>query len=416
MRQKAQYLYIEIKKTIHMLPRMMSQAILLMVLIGAVAFCGTKSMEQEPLAVNVDIGIVVRENNTMTRMALSYVENLESASQVCRFVQVSEEEGFERLAERRIAALIVLPEQLVEGIMDGSNPTVDIFFPRNAALEAMLLRELTESGEELLTVAQAQIYGANDVAAAYGMEEKLSVMESEIDSYNLAFALDRLAIFDTQTVSATGRMSVVQYYAASGFVLFLLFTGMALYPVMQEEPQAFCRQLKRQGTGSAWQCFCRWLCGFLCMCVFTGMLWLMWMIGKIFLPEQMAEVAVLLVGSGSGYTAGVQIAILCFVIAVSATWVYFLYSIPGSRTGSILLIFLLSVVMVYLSGGFIPSMLLPQTVRQVGSVLPTTYLIRASGCLFVGYESGTLGQCVAVLCGYTILCGTAAYFLRTRRI
>lgn len=142
----------------------------------------------------------------------------------------------------------------------------------------------------------------------------------------------------------------------------------------------------------------------------------MWMSGKIFLPEQMEEVAVLLVGSGSGYTAGVQIAILCFMIAVSATWVYFLYSIPGSRTGSILLIFLLSVVMVYLSGGFIPSMLLPQTVRQVGSVLPTTYLIRASGCLFVGYESGTLGQCVAVLCGYTILCGTAAYFLRTRRI
>lgn len=397
----------------HMLPRMTSQAILLMLLIGVVAFCGAKSMEQEPLAARADIGIVTREDNTMTRMALGYVKNLESASKVCHFMQVSEEEGFRLLKEGRTAALVVLPEQLVEGIMDGRNPTVDIYFPKNAGLEAMLLRELTESGAGLLGVAQAQVYGAGDVAAAYGMEENLSAMESEIDSYNLAFALDRLAIFDTETVSATGRMSVVQYYAASGFILFLLFAGMALYPVMQEEPRAFSRQLRRQGTGSVWQCFCKWLCGFMCMGIFVGMLWMAFRMAGIFMPEQAAVAAAL---SDGGCPVGVQIGILCLIVLSASTLVYFLYSIPGSRTGSILLIFLLSIVMVYLSGGFVPSTLLPQAVQRAGSVMPTSYLIRVAGCMFAEYRTGEIGQCAAVLSGYTVLCGAAAYCLRIRKM
>ena len=97
----------------------------------------------------------------------------------------------------------------------------------------MLLRELTESGSGLLRVAQAQIYGAGDMARAYGLTEQLSGIEAQIDSYNLAFALDRLALYDEETVAVFGSMNVMQFYLASGMVLFLLLAGMAMYPVLQ---------------------------------------------------------------------------------------------------------------------------------------------------------------------------------------
>lgn len=127
MRQRMRYLHMQIRKTIKLFPRMLLQATLLMLLIGVVAFCAIRSMEQEPLAVRADIGVVVRDEDTITRMALQYVENLESASQVCRFLRMSEEEGFRALEKGEIAALVVLPEQIVQGIMDGRNPSVDIF-------------------------------------------------------------------------------------------------------------------------------------------------------------------------------------------------------------------------------------------------------------------------------------------------
>lgn len=388
---------------------MLLQAVLLMFLMGMIAFCGTESMQRDPLAASVDIVVVVREDNMMTRMALNYVENMESTSKFCHFRQTTEQEGFELLKEGEAAALILLPEQLVEGIMNGTNPTVDIYFPKNAGLEPMLFRELTESGEGLLRVAQAQIYGAYDAAVEYGLTEQLSRMEAEIDSYNLAFALDRLALYDTEKVSAFGSMNVIQFYLASGLVLFLLLAGTAMYPVVQREPAALCRQLERQGTGLAWQNFCQWFCGILCMGMLCAVLWAVMKIGAAFMPD---AAALLTAGGRNGYSMGARLGILALVVVAATTFIYMLYSLAGSRTSGILLVFLLSVAMVWLSGGLVPSMFLPETMQKVGEKLPTAYLIRAAGGLLAGRGAAITGRCVAALAGYTVLFGVTAYLVR----
>lgn len=411
MRLRMQYLYVELKKTIGMFPRMLLQAILLMILIGAIAFCGVKAMEKEPLAVGARIGVVVREENTVTKMALRYVENMESVSQICDFVQVPEEEGFRLLERREIAALVILPEQLVEGIMNGQNPAVDVIFPKNAQIEAMLFRELTESGAGLLRVAQAQIYGAADTAAEYGLTDRLSVMEADIDSYNLAFALDRLAMYDEETVSATGQMSVLQYYAASGIILFALLSGIAVYPVMQQEPLSFQKQLKRQGTGAMWQLFCKWMCGFVCMTLFCGIALITIKLAGIIRPDIGAIIQSVLVSRRYRYSIVSYIGIILLLLITVTTLIRMIYSLTGSRTGGILLILLVTIIMIYLSGGFIPSVFLPKIMQSLGNRLPTSYMIHAVGGLFAGYRDGMLMRCVTGLCIYTSLFWAADYYI-----
>ena len=411
MRLRIQYLRVELKKTIGMFPRMLLQAILLMILISAIAFCGVKVMEKEPLAVGARIGVVVREDNTITGMALSYVENMESVSQICDFVQVSEEEGFHLLERREIAALVLLPEQLVEGIMNGQNPAVDVIFPKNAQLEAMLFRELTESGAGLLRVAQAQIYGAIDTAVEYGLTDQLSVMEADIDSYNLAFALDRLAMYDKETVSATGQMSVLQYYVASGGILFVLLSGITVYPVMQQEPLSFHRQLKRQGTGTMWQLFCKWMCGFVCIALFCGVALITIKLAGEIRPDVGAIIQSVLVSRRYRYSTGSYIGIILLVLITVTALIRMIYSLSGSRTGGILLILLVTVMMIYLSGGFIPSVFLPKIMQSLGDRLPTSYMIHAVGGLFAGYRDGMLMRCVTGLCIYTILFWIVDYYI-----
>lgn len=408
MRRKARYLYIELKKTAGMFPRMLLLAVVLMILVGGIAFCGVKAMEREPLAVGADIGVVVREDDRMTRMALDYVENMESAAQICRFRQVSEEEGMNMLADGELAALVLLPEGLVDGIMYGRNPSVDVVFPKNARLEAMLFRELTESGAGLLRVAQAQIYGADDTAARYGLGDELSAVEAGIDGYNLAFALDRLSIYDEETVSATGRLSVAQHYASSGIVLFLLLAGMAAYPVMQPEPAAFRKQLVRAGVGGPWQSLCKWLCGLCYMLLLAvAMLVLLWGV-RLCTPEAAERLGELLVSGRRRISAGVCMGMLFLVLTTVTSFHHMIYSVSGSRTGSILFFFPISVAMLYLSGGFVPSALLPQTIRGVGAALPTSCLIRACGGLFTGYGPEA-GRLAAQLGMYTAAFGAAAY-------
>ena len=415
MRRKVQYLYLEIKKTFKLFPRMVLQAILLMMLISVIAFCGVKSMERNPLAVSVEIGVAAKEDNRMTRMAMSYVENMESVSQLCNFVQVSEEEGLSLLEHGEIAALIILPEQLVEGIMNGQNPSVDVVFPKDVRLEAMLFRELTESGAGLLQVAQAQIYGAIDTAKEYNLTDRLSVIETDIDSYNLAFALDRLAMYDEETVSATGRMSVLQYYAASGLVLFLFLTGMAVYPVMQRENPAFRRQLTRSGTGVLWQSFCRWLCGFICIGLLVCVAWVLISFASSLMPGVGQSLSSTLISGRNHGALFMRIGIILLMLVTVTTFINMIYSVTGSKTSSILLIFLFSVLLLYLSGGFIPSAMMPETLRTVGEVLPSAYLIRALGGLLAGYGEDTLRQSVAGMCVYTAVFGAVSYCIDWRK-
>lgn len=413
MNRRMRYLYLEVNKMMRILPRMLLYAILLMGLIGMIAFCSVKSMEKEPLAVSVDIAVVVQDDNAMTQMAVGFVESMESVSQFCRFIQVSQEEGMTLLTEGKAAALIVLPDQLVEGILNGVNPSVEIYFPGEAGLETMLFREITDAGAGLLNVAQAQIYGVCDTAAAYEFTDRLSVMEADIDSYNLAFALDRLALYETEQLSVTGRMNPLQYFAASAAVLFLLLFGMALYPVMQPESAVFRKQLARQGVGFLCQDFCQWLCGLFSVGLMSLLLWLVYRIIITVSEHSGYELHMFLRRVHSGHAA-VTAFLMILVAVMSSTFIYCLYSFAGSRISGILLLFMISLAMVYLSGGLVPSVLLPEIMQKIGARLPTAYLIRAVGGIFAGYERGAVRECMAGMCGYTILMGSCAFLCRRR--
>lgn len=420
MKRRMLYLCMELNKTLRLLPRMLMQAVLLMVLMGLVAFGGVKSMDQEPLAVSVDIAVAVQDDDALTQMALGFVESMESVSEFCRFRQVSEEEGLALLAQEEVTALILLPERLVDGIVNGQNPSVEIYFAEHAGIEAVLFKELTDAGASLLNVAQAEIYGANDTAAEYGFTDRLRMMEMEIDGYNLAFALDRLALYETRQLSVTGQMNILQYFAASAAVLFLLLSGMALYPLMQPEPAVFRRQLARQGVGLGWQDFCQWLCGFVSM----GLISILLLAVVRFLPAGMEAVGqgphawtqaaeLLQRRQNAGHMGVSAILIVCSLMLIS-TCVYCIYSLTGSRISGILLLFVVSLMMIYLSGGLVPSIFLPETMQKLGGRLPTAWLIRAFGGVFTGYEGEAAAECAAGICGYTILLGGCAWLCRRR--
>jgi len=387
---------LELKRTIRQLPMMLAEAVLLLGILGLTAFGAAKLLYRDAPAVQITIAVIEKEKNPLTDLLLNYVQGMESISELCRFLIVPEEEGFSILQEGRAAAALVLPEGMVEGIMDGSNVPVQVYFPENAGVESALLKELTDAGVQMLRVAQAEIYGIYDTAKAYGALERLSVLEMDIDKDNLAFALDRLALFRMQEVSATGDLSVLQYGIASGAVFFLLLLGMACYPVMQPYPVVLQKQLIREGIGAGRQCFGKWLCGACGMgisCLFFRLV---------------VKGALTAAGYGAWMpkAGAVRTGTGLLILLCASAFIFLVFQFAGNGTTAILLLFFLSVVMQYFAGGFLPSIFLPEGVQKVASFLPVTYLIDAAGSSYAGTVSGrTLG----ILCLFTVLFGGAAY-------
>lgn len=390
---------LELKRMMKLLPVMLLEAAVILAVISMVAFGAMRLLYRDSSAVQITVAVIEEEENPLTDLVLNYVQGMESIADSCRFVTVSEEEGFSMLREGTAAAALVLPGGMIEGILNGNNVPVQVYFPEDAGVESALLKELTDAGVQMLRVAQAEIYGVYDTAKTYDALEHLSVLEADIDKYNLAFALDRLALFQTQEISATGNLSVVQYGIASGVIFFLLLLGMACYPVMQAYPSVLQKQLKRQGIGVGMQCFGKWFCGSCSMLIgFTGF----WLFIKGILT--MSGHAAWLPKTGV-----IQLGMYFVILLCASTFVFMVFQLAGSTTAAILLLFFLSTIMLYLSGGFLPSVFLPETIQKIGKFLPTTYLIEAAGSLYLRQISG---KTVAALLLYTVIFGIAAYGTR----
>ena len=107
------------------------------------------------------------------------------------------------------------------------------------------------------------------------------------------------------------------------------------------------------------------------MGVLFGLLWaVMALAVKFFLlaSEGIPDTAAgqLMADSAFWYPAGVKMGIAALIVMASTAFVYLLHSLAGSRTGGILLVFVCSVAMVYLSGGIVPSVFLPETMQKLG--------------------------------------------------
>ncbi|MCM1254394.1 MAG: ABC transporter permease [Clostridium sp.] len=392
---------LELKRTIKLLPAMLLEAVLLLGILGAVTFGASKLLYKDSPMIQITVAVIEEEENPLTDLALNYIQSMESIAATCRFLIVPQDEGFAMLRDGGAAAALVLPGGMIDGIMNGNNVPVQVYFPENAGIESAFLKELTDAGVQMLRVAQAQIYGIYDTAKNYGALEQLSVLEGDIDSYNLAFALDRLALFQTKEISATGNLSAVQYAIASGVVFFLLMLGMACYPVMQSYPAVLQGQLMRQGIGAGKQCIGKWLCG---VCSMEIGFFALFLFVKIVLKMSGHEAWLPKIRMRQG--------LLCvFIVLCVTTFVYFIFQLADNGTAAILLLFFLSIVMIYCSGGFLPSAFLPEAVIKAGRFLPTTYLIEAAGSL---YLAATPWKAIGILSVYTVFFWAGAYGLQKK--
>lgn len=383
---------LELKRTVKQLPSMLCFAVALLAVTVICAYAAGRLLYQDSPALEVTVAVVEEGESPLTELAINYVQGMESVSEICSFLTVTKEEGFTMLREGGAAALVILPGGMIEGILSGANQPVEIYFPDNAGIESALLKSFTDAGVQMLRVAQAQIYGIYDTARAYGTLEGLSVLYADVDRYNLAFALDRLALFKKQEVSATESLTVVQYASASGILFFLLLLGMACYPVMRPASIVLQRQLLRQGIGIGAQCFGRWLCGLCGMAAGCGMLLL------------------LIKAAGAGAGLG-QIGLWFFVLFCITTFAFMIFQLAGSAVAAMLILFLSSAVMLYLAGGLLPWAFLPEKVQELAAFVPVTYLLQAVRSLYAGRIQGrTIGVLILFCALFAAVSHGAAVF------
>lgn len=374
----------EYKRAALRLPAALGRAVILLGLVGMIAFCAQKmrlaSSDREP----VQIGYAAEES-PLIRMAVSYVENMEAVKGLCRFVPVAEEEGKTLLAEGELAALLVLPENMIEGILSGSNEPAGLYLAENPSPTGLVFEELANAATGLLAVAQAEIYAAHALTEYFQVEPYgLEQMYQELDTFNLGIVTEREQFFRFRQLSETGNTGFAVYYAGAFFTVYLLVAGMFLGGLLKRDGEEMLLLQKRGGISYAAQ--------FLGRSVITAgcLLLLLFVTGFLWLSGGIRE-AVRISWSLQGMLL-VVLAVFCV-----ASWLQLIYLLAESARSAILPAGFAAVFMCYISGCFVPSAILPQVVNRLAVVMPTTYIKAAFTAVFSG--SGTaFWKMAAALC------------------
>lgn len=398
-----------------MLPALWIKAVILAVVAGVIAFCGQKISAGKNRE-HVLIGYTAAQDR-MTEMAVSFVENMESVKNWCELVPVTETEGMDRLKDGSLAALIVLPDDVLQGILDGSNWPATLYIAGEQSASGMIFEELARAGVGMLCTAQAEIYAAGDLVREYGGAEQdaqlqayavdLDELYRQIDSYNLSIVLKREQYFKERTLSATGNEGTAVYFGSVLCTLYLLTAGLFLLPYLSRKQEEQLWFSGRLGISAAVQCAGKSLIAFMLWTAQLVPLFLLWMFFRNKLPVSWAGFG----GIGEVLAGGL---FLIFWVQLAAMW-------SEKRKVALLCAGLLAIVLAYFAGCFVPPALMPKAAESLSAFLPGTLIRNGFVRLFSGRTSSSAMLWKNLICGvfagdlYVAFCTLRLHALRGGR-
>ena len=389
------YIKLEIKRAMKTLPRFLTGAIVLVFLLGTIAFSASKVIYGEAVISRIVVGVVLPKDDQLAKTAISMLATMDSVKSVCDFKYMDEEDGRDRLKAEKIHALMIVPDGFLTDIITGVNTPVRIIFPDDSGIESMVFKELADSGTRTLGVAQASIYAADEICYLYQMPESIAAVEDSLNQIYFKYALPRDDYFRHYQVTATEDITTIQYYGISAVILCLLFCGISIAPICTPQKQVLQQKLKMIGIGKWKQILAKIISVAILLGMVMGAVCGLLSITKL-ITFQMIFIPVII--------------LVCFTIS---SIIIAIYQITASNLVGVMCLFWITIGMLFLSGGLVPIIFLPETIRSFAKVVPTTDLIS----VFKGFlGNGFSGISIIKTCMWGIIFYLLAVLSGRRRV
>lgn len=327
-------------------------------------------MQNAQVFQKVNIGIVIPEGESISRLATQYISSMDSVRSVCDFYYLDEQESVEQLKQGTLQAVVVLPEGFYHDVQVGINPPAQIYFPKDAAQNTQVFEELVTAGVSFLQTAEAGVYAALDTASYYGVELQGAGLGDTIAYLFAHQMLKRDSVYSAKMLSTMGNLSVAEYYYAAGLVILLMMCGIQFGFLYGRRNRSVEDKLKIRGVGSLRQSVVK----ILVMTEFLYVTGLLYYFAGIGVAGWTKTYFVFYQG-----TTWYALLLLCLGIAI-----YFqvLYELSGSSSQAAVFVFAVNVITIIGAGVLIPEAYLGKEIAGISRFLPMKYWnVYAAGML-----------------------------------
>lgn len=357
MKLRARYYYYEWKRILKYIPQMLIGAIVLVLMAGAIAFCAVQIFTDTDAAPKVRVAFVVDDQSDSLSLLVDFIGSMKSTENSFIFQEMSLNDAQTSLDHGDISAVMILPQQVISGIMDGSNRHIQVILSDHDPLSAILLQELAMAGAKILSSAQAGTYTMTELYINAGLSDSLSAAYTALDLRNLQYALVRDDLFRCVSADPTGKVPVTSYYLASGLIFFFLMLGTGCVIFYDKGSKSRALKLKSVGIGTLSECFSHFL-GILFYQLIPALLVCIPFIRQLFLKSMNLK------------TFGGLVFLLLIFLLASCSYLFFLLEASSTAAFAVIFIFSVTILMMLVCGCFIPTGLMPSALISWSRYLP----------------------------------------------
>lgn len=392
-------LLFEIKRMLRFLPKLLAGALALCLITAVIAFGAVKLMYNTGDIDKVTIAISMPEGDIYTQWMMNIIDDMESVKELCRFEYTDESQVYEKVKNGTAFGGVVFPERFVQGIVRGENNPAKVITGRENSLEGRLFKELAVTGTNMLSDVQAGVYTVIDEyqkATGEQLKNNGDIVKN-INMEYVDFILPRERYFEHKVYSATGELTTMEYYTAMGTVLWIMMFGVGLGGIVRQENRGLKDKLYSKGISAP-----------------------IMYITKVIVVSLLYTILMCLLAMGVYIWGGIELSIglmetvsLLLAIWLGSSIIVGVYTVFDSAVASALILFLGSIGMCFVSGGFIPTVFLPESVQSISGYMPTAVMAQAVGKVFTEeYNIADILRYVIMLLNvYVVL--TVMYVLKT---
>ena len=350
----------DLKRLKNYIWQILVSVILLLLVCASAGIIISNNIYKEDSFENIRIAYYIPDDDDRryNNLAIGMLKDMQSMQEVAELVQVTTvDEGYSLLERGDILYFIIVPEQFFSGILDSTNPPLDIVVKDNSSMSAYIANELFLSYAKYLGIAQAGIYSTLDTVRKHDLDtEQIYDIQERVNLTYLDRALNKDSCINIIEATNEGSYSLAQHYIASALMLSLFFMSFVLMTYLLGHNKGTINRLATNKINGLHLLASRTIS----------------MIAAIYIAYIPCYLGISAY-NGHFNLAGMLTAIpaivaIAFIIALIS-------SLSKNVFSANMLILATAVTIAYIGGGIIPTAMLPSIIQTISDYLPGKYII-----------------------------------------
>lgn len=393
------YFMAQCKRLLKFFPYIFALMLILFVSFFVAFRAAEEKITEEDLNTTMKIGVTGDTDNKYFQLGLQTLSAIDSSRFTIQIIEVEEATAKNLLLKGEISAYVVIPEGFMKDAMHGTiRPIKYVTGSGGSGLTEMFKDEITEILKKVVVSSQNGIFSVEDILTENGLS---AVRREHSDNVNFEYidlAISRVEMYSVEYTGVSAGVSTVVTTACGIASLFLFVSGIGYAVVFVRKDSSLNLLFASRARGFKGQILCEF---FAFVLSYIPTLLAVFGIGVIFLKENFMF---------SQIYSLAPTAILCISLAVFFN--LFLFEISDGIVTGVLLQFVITLFMSYVSGCMYPVYSLPKILQKTAALFP-------SGTVRVCLENAIKGQTVnTAFLGvgfYILLFASLTYFARCYR-